>query len=402
MTILCALSSLILAAAQGPSPQDRGDFGVVPGIEVLERQGFAPLQGKRIGLIANHTAVTRNGRRDADVLAAAEGLELRCLFSPEHGIEGALDRGGIPHGTDERTGLCVYSLYGETRKPTPGMLGGLDALVFDIQDVGCRFYTYASTMRLCLEAASEQHLSFVVLDRPNPLGGAECEGPVARRDRVDFVCSHEIPIRHGLTMGELARMIRAERGLEVDLEVVRCEGWRRTDYYDRTLLRWIAPSPNMRSLNEAVLYPGIGLLEGTNLSVGRGTDTPFEVLGAPWCDGRRLAARLLAEDLPGVAFVPVEFTPKSSKFAGQRCSGVQISVTDRARFRPVRTGIHLACALLDLHRDDWETGRLDWLLRDEESAKAILAGKRPGEIERGWKRGLDDFLRRREPFLLYD
>ncbi|MBM4062692.1 MAG: DUF1343 domain-containing protein [Planctomycetes bacterium] len=390
-TLLLALPAL---AQAGGAPSRSG-------ADVLAGRDCEPLRGRKVGLITNHSGRTSRGNRTVDVIAGADSVSLVALFSPEHGWEGLLDE----KTTDTRdgpTGLPVYSLYGETRVPTEPMLRGIDTLVFDIQDVGCRFYTYVSTMRNCLEAAAAHKLRFVVLDRPNPIGGLRLEGPVLAAARRDFVGAHTIPLRHGLTAGELARMIVGEEGLQVDLHVVKCEGWRRADLWDRTGLLWINPSPNMRSLTQALLYPGIGLLEGTNLSVGRGTDTPFEVLGAPWCDGVRLAARLRAADLPGVTFVPVAFTPAASRFRGERCSGINVAITDWRTFEPVRTGVHVACALRALHRDAWDTRKLDWLLKHEPTAAAILAGRPADEIVASWQQDLDLFRMRRQPFLLYE
>ncbi|HEX5052034.1 MAG TPA: DUF1343 domain-containing protein [Planctomycetota bacterium] len=382
--------------------QANGDALVRTGIDVVAAGGAAPaLRGRHIGLVTNQTGRTSDGRRTVDVLAAADGVRLVALFSPEHGWNGVLDA-VVDDTVDEATGLPVHSLYGATRAPTAQMLQGLDTLVFDIQDIGCRFYTYVSTMRNCLEAAAANRLRFVVLDRPNPLGGLRMEGPVLAAERRDFTGAHRIPVRHGLTVGELARMIVGEDGVEVDLVVVPCEGWHRADLWDRTGLPWIDPSPNMRSLTEALLYPGIGLLEATNLSVGRGTGTPFEVLGAPWCDGLALAAALRAAGLPGVTFVPVHFEPSSSRFHGERCSGVHVIVTDWRTFEPVRTGVQIACTLHALHATQWDTSKLDRLLKHEPSCRAMLAGEKPADIVAGWRKELDLFRMRRQPFLLYE
>jgi uncharacterized protein YbbC (DUF1343 family) len=371
------------------------------GIDVLAANGCEPLRGRKVGLITNHTGRTADGRRTVDVLHAAKDLQLVVLFSPEHGWDGVLDE-KVGDSKDAATGLRVFSLYGETRRPTAPMLDGVDTLVFDIQDIGCRFYTYLATMRNCLEVAAEKGLRFVVLDRPNPIGGVAHEGPMLPADRADFVAAHRLPIRHGLTAGELARMICGEDGVRADLHVVACEGWRRAELFDRTGLPWVNPSPNMRRLSQALTYPGIGLLEGTNLSVGRGTDTPFEILGAPWCDGVKLAAALRAANLPGVAFVPVRFTPTASKFRGVECGGVHVLPTDWSTFQPVRTGIHVACALHALHANEWDTKKLDWLLKHPPTHDAILAGDAADAIAAKWAAELDLFRMRKKPFLLYE
>ena len=399
-----AVSSLLLVSWPALAPAllaPPAAAQVATGVDVLAAHGCRALRGKKVGLITNHTGRTADGRRTVDVLHRADGVELVALFSPEHGWQGALDE-KVGDTVDEATGLAVFSLYGETRTPSAEQLQGLDALVFDIQDIGCRFYTYVATMRNCMQAAAAHGVAFVVLDRPNPIGGVDLEGPVCAKDRLDFVAAHTIPLRHGLTAGELARMMVGEEGLRVELDVVPCQGWQRADRFDDTGLEWIDPSPNMRRLTQALTYPGIGLIEGTNVSVGRGTDTPFEILGAPWIDGRALAADLNARGLPGVTFVPVRFTPTSSKHRGEVCGGVHVLLTDWRAFEPVRTGVHVACALRALYPDDWDPARLDWLLKHEPTRDAILAGTPADEIVAAWQQQLELFRMRRRPFLLYE
>ncbi|MBL9079139.1 MAG: DUF1343 domain-containing protein [Planctomycetes bacterium] len=371
------------------------------GADVLAAEHCERLRGRKVGLITNHTGVLADGRRTADLLHGAEGVTLVALFAPEHGADGRLDA-AVADARDAATGLPVFSLYGATRTPTAAMLQGIDTLVFDVQDVGCRFYTYLATMRNGLVAAAAHGLRFVVLDRPNPLGGIALEGPVAPADRLDFVASHRVPLRHGLTAGELARMIVGEDGVRAELDVVRCDGWQRADLWADTGLRWTDPSPNLRSVTQALLYPGIGLLEGTNLSVGRGTDRPFERIGAPWCDGVALAAALRAAALPGVAFVPVRFTPTASRCAGEPCDGVDVVVTDWRTFAPVRTGTAIAVALHRLFPQQWDTAQLDWLWKHPASLAALREGRDADAITAGWQRELDLFRMRRRPFLLYE
>jgi uncharacterized protein YbbC (DUF1343 family) len=395
MNAILPSSALVLALAAAAPAQVR------TGIDVLAADGCALLRGRQVGLITNHTGRTADGRRTVDVLAAAAEVKLVALFSPEHGWDGVLDE-TVGDGKDQATGLPVYSLYGKTRTPSDAMLAGVDTLVFDIQDIGCRFYTYVATMRLALEVAAARGLRFVVLDRPNPIGGLAIAGPVCAGDRLDFVAAHRVPLRHGMTAGELARMMCGEDAIAADLTVIACQGWQRADLWDRTGLCWIHPSPNMRSLTEALLYPGIGLLETTNLSVGRGTDRPFELVGAPWCDGRRLAAALNQADLPGVTFVPVRFTPDASKHAGKPCGGIDIAITDWRAFEPVRTGLHVAAALCRLFPADFDTRQLDRLLKHEATAKALVAGAAPDAIAAGWQQELDLFRLRRKAFLLYE
>lgn len=389
-----ALTDSTTAAAQEKAE-------VLTGIDVLVRDHFRQLAGRRVGLITNQTGIDRAGRSTARLLHEAGNLELVALFSPEHGIQGRLDVGNIADARDEATALPVFSLYGATRRPTPEMLSGIDTLVFDIQDIGTRFYTYISTMGLAMQSAAEQNLRFVVLDRPNPIGGRAVAGPVLDAGRESFVGFHRIPVRHGMTVGELALLFREELGLKLDLQVIALEGWSRDRLFDATGLPWVNPSPNMRSLNAAILYPGIGLLETTNLSVGRGTETPFELLGAPWIEGEKLAAALNARGLPGIAFDALAFTPDASVFAGKACQGVRIRITDRAALDPVRAGFAVAVTLRGLYPEAWEAKGYDRLLACRAVHEALLAGKDVPELEALYQADLDAFLTRRARILLY-
>lgn len=380
---------------------------VLTGIDVLIRDNFKQLDGRKVGLITNHTGRDREGRSTIDAFAAAKNLKLVALISPEHGLRGTEDALINETSRDEKTGLPVYSIYAkEVRRPTPDMLRGIDTLVFDIQDIGTRFYTYISTCVYAMEEAAKNKIRFVVLDRPNVINGYEIEGPIAESEftssaAYSFTAVHSIPVRHGLSVGEFATLYNAERKVGADLIVIKMEGWRRADYYDATALTWVNPSPNMRSLNEAVLYPGIGLLETTNLSVGRGTDTPFEVVGAPWMDGARLAEALNRAGLAGVRFVPVRFTPKSSKFAGEQCGGVNIIVTDRSSFRPVAAGIEIAYHLNRLHPGTWKIDDYIRLLANRRALAALKEGKPPAEIAAVWQDQLAEFADIRRKYLLY-
>jgi uncharacterized protein YbbC (DUF1343 family) len=395
---LAARIGTIAVEAIGESPT-KGP-AVLTGIDVLQRDGFSPLAGRRVGLITNHTGVNRQGVATAQLLRQAPGVQIVALFSPEHGPEGKLDA-KVADARDPLTGLPVYSLYGKTRKPTAEMLKGVDTLVFDIQDIGARFYTYISTMGHAMQAAAEHKLRFVVLDRPNPINGRDVAGPVLDAGRESFVGFHRLPVRHGMTVGELARMFNGELRLDLDLHVVRMEGWRREMFHDATGLRWINPSPNMRSLTEAILYPGIGLLETTNLSVGRGTATPFEVLGAPWLDGPRLAAALADARLPGVSVTAITFTPEASKFQGRRCQGIRLTITDRAAFEPLRTGLEIARQLRKLHPSEWDAKAYNALLGNKQVHEAVLAGKTVAAIEAIYGPELQEFLRKRAGYLMY-
>src|SRR5437773_1594684 len=342
------------------------DAQVLTGIDTLERDGFKPLNGMRIGLVTNQTGRDAAGRSTIDILFKAPNVKLVALFSPEHGIRGVADE-KVSDTKDEQTGLTIYSLYGESRRPKPEQLKDLDALVYDIQDVGARFYTYITTLGYVLEEGAKIKLPVFVLDRPNPINGIDVEGPPADADKLSFTAYHTIPVRHGLTIGELARLYNEERHIGCDLRVIKMENWQRAMWFDATGQTWVNPSPNMRSLTEATLYPGIGLLEGTNVSVGRGTDIPFEVIGAPWLDVPRLAAYLNERRLPGVRFVPVRFTPKSSVFRHEECGGLNLIVTDRARFQSVRTGIEIAVALHQLFPAEWRVEAYSHLLVNMDS-----------------------------------
>jgi uncharacterized protein YbbC (DUF1343 family) len=377
------------------------DRAVLAGIDVLQRDRFRLLQGCRVGLITNHTGVNREGVSTARLLHQASGVELVAMFSPEHGPQGRLDAEILQDTRDPATGVVIHSLYGKTRRPTADMLRRIDTLVFDIQDIGTRYYTYISTMGYAMQAAAEHKIRFVVLDRPNPIGGCQVAGPVLDPGRESFVAFFRLPVRHGMTVGELATMFNRELRLGLRLDVVRTEGWRRQDYFDATGLRWINPSPNMRSLAAAILYPGIGLLETTNLSVGRGTQTPFEWIGAPWLDGTRLADAMNRRGLPGAGFEPAEFTPESSKFEKQKCRGIRITITDRRALEPVRLGLAIACQLRRDYPETWDARAYDRLLGHAESLKALMAGKEPAEIESTWQAELEGFRQRRGRYLLY-
>jgi uncharacterized protein YbbC (DUF1343 family) len=386
------------------------------GLDVLREQAFAPLRGLIIGLVTHPAAVDRHLRHASEVLKDAPGVRLAALFGPEHGLVGeAQDLIGVGHGRDPLTGLPAHSLYGDSLdslKPTDEQLRGLDALVIDMQDVGSRYYTFQATMYLCVQAAAQRNLLAVVLDRPNPLGGAAVEGPLLKPGFESFVGIHPVPTRHGLTMGELARLYRARGGWGGELLVVPCEGWKRGMDFDQTQLPWVLPSPNMPTVDTAFVYPGQCLLEGTNLSEGRGTTRPFELCGAPWVDAAALCDRLRAEGLPGVGFRPAWYRPTFHKFAGRTCAGVQLHITDRRSFLPVRTGLAVLSTLRELSGGHfaWRTEpyefvvdrpAIDLLFGSDAERLALEAGRSVSEIAHLWGPGEEEFRRERRQFLLY-
>jgi uncharacterized protein YbbC (DUF1343 family)/CubicO group peptidase (beta-lactamase class C family) len=398
--LLTSLARLNPNGRAANAPAAPIDAQVLTGIDVLERDGFKQLKGMRIGLVTNQTGRDRLERPTIDVLFKAPDVKLVALFSPEHGIRGLADE-KVSDSQDEVTGLPVYSLYGETRRPKPEQLEGLDALVYDIQDVGVRFYTYTATLGNVMEEAARVKLPIFVLDRPNPINGVDVEGPVADADKFSFTAYYAIPVRYGMTIGELARFFNEEKHLGADLRVVQLENWRRAMWLDSTGLTWTNPSPNMRSLTEATLYPGIGLLETTNVSVGRGTDTPFEIVGAPWIDAAKLAAQLNGRRIPGVRFIPIRFKPNTSVFKNEECGGVNIVITDRARFQSVATGIEIAVALHSLYAADWKIDSYLRLLVNADALARLKRGESAEELTRSWATGLETFRKQRARALLY-
>jgi uncharacterized protein YbbC (DUF1343 family)/CubicO group peptidase (beta-lactamase class C family) len=386
---------------------------VKSGIDVLEEHNFDILQGtaapgsvakKRIGLLTNQTGVDSQGRRTIDLLAQAPGVSLDVLFGPEHGATGTFDTTNLSNSKDEATGIPIYNVYGGTdaaRRPALDVLKNLDAVVVDIQDAGARFYTYETTLGYFLEAAAKAGIEVIVLDRPDPITGSFVQGPVSDAGRENFTNYFTEPVRQGMTMGELAKMFNAERGLKAKLTVVPMEGWQRGDWFDSTGLAWVNPSPNLRSLTEATLYPGVALVEGTNVSVGRGTDTPFELVGAPWIKGRELAAYLNRRGIAGVRFVAVSFTPSASVYNGQSCEGVNIVLTDRNGFDGPELGIELASALRKFYPADFKSDRITELLVNQRVYDALVAGQDPRRIAQDWQEDVEKFQQMRQKYLIY-
>jgi uncharacterized protein YbbC (DUF1343 family)/CubicO group peptidase (beta-lactamase class C family) len=381
---------------------------VKTGIDVLEEHGFDVLQvaggKKKIGVVTNQTGVDLEGRRTIDVLAGAAGVSLDAIFSPEHGVTGTLDTTDVGNSKDEATGVPVYSVYGGTdaaRRPSADVMKSLDTVVFDVQDAGVPFYTYETTLGYFLEAAAAAGIEMIVLDRPDPITGSFVQGPVGDAGQERFTNYWRVPVRHGMTLGELAKMFNAERNINAKLTVVPMEGWQRGDWFDATGLGWVNPSPNLRSVTEAALYPGVALIEGTNVSVGRGTDTPFEVVGAPWMKSRELAAYLNGRGIAGVRFVPVTFTPAAAVYSGQKCEGVNIILTERNALDAPELGIELAAALKKLYAADFKMERMAELLVNQAAFDGLVAGEDPRRIAQDWQEALEKFEVVRQKYLIY-
>jgi uncharacterized protein YbbC (DUF1343 family) len=383
---------------------------VKTGIDVLEDTKFAalhPAKGgapRSIGLLTNQTGLDSEGRRTIDVLAGVSGISLDAIFSPEHGVTGTLDTLGVKNTKDAATGIEVYSVYGgsdSARRPPADVLKRLDAVVIDMADAGARFYTYEATVGNFLEAAAKADIEVVLLDRPNPVTGSFVQGPVSDAGQEKFTNYFPEPVRHGMTLGELAKMVNAERHFNAKLDVVTMEGWQRGDWFDSTGLLWANPSPNIRDLNQNTLYPGVAMIEGTNVSVGRGTDTPFEVVGAPWIKSKELAVYLNNRSIQSVRFVPIAFTPSASNFSGQRCEGVNLIVMDRNTLDSPELGIELAAALHKLYPNDFKLEKMADLLVNHSVFDAIEAGEDPRRIAEDWQDRLTEFLQLREKYLLY-
>lgn len=382
---------------------------VLNGIDVLREQNFAPLAGKRIGLITNQTGLAADGTSTIDLLFQSKVCKLVALFSPEHGIRGNMDSKvpssimdiKISSSVDESTSLPVYSLYGDATRPTAGMLKNIDVLVFDIQDIGARFFTYSTTMAYCMEEAAKARIPFYVLDRPNPIGGISVEGPMLDEDKTSYVGYMPIPVRHGMTMGELARYYNLEKNINAALHVIEMKGWQRSYYFWDTEQLWVNPSPNMRNMLEAIFYPGVCLIEGTNVSVGRGTERPFELVGAPWIEPRRFAASLEAACVPGVRFVPLYFTPNSSKNQGMKCGGVNLLITDAEKLNSVLLGFTLISVLHKLYPEEFDMSNVIELLGNAEAMKRLTAGQSPAEVLRAGRVAIQEFLAKRQKVLIY-
>ena len=373
---------------------------VQAGLDVLAEEKFAPLRNKRVGLITNHTGLDSQGRSTADLLFHAPGVHLVALFSPEHGLAGRNDE-KISSNKDAATGMPIFSLYGETLRPTEEMLQGIDALVFDVQDAGVRFYTYTATMAYCMEEAAKHNIAFYVLDRPNPIGGTIVEGPMLDADKTSFVAYFPLPVRYGLTIGELAQFFNTENHINCDLHVIAMKNWHRNYFFESTGARWIPPSPNLRTLKGSVLYPGIEILQNTGVSVGRGTESPFEEFGAPWINGEEVAAALNNRHLAGVQFKNQPFIPVGGLYSGQRCGGVGMRITDRQAVRAMRVGLEIAALLKKLYPDKFDPEKLLFLVGNAETIRQLQAGVSPDQIVDSWSADLATFDTVRRKYFIY-
>lgn len=396
LLVLVAVSATIVTAQK-----DQDQFKL--GLDVLLDEQLDKLSGENVGLITNPTGVDQELNSIVDRLDKADDVDLVALYGPEHGVRGDAQAGDyVEYYIDEKTGLPVYSLYGDTRKPTPEMLEDVDVLLFDIQDVGTRFYTYIYTMAYAMEAAEENDIEFIILDRPNPIGGVDVAGPVLDPDYSSFVGLYPIPLRHGMTVGELAHLFNEEFDIHADIDVIEMSGWERTDHYDDTPLEWVLPSPNMPTLDTAFVYSGAALIEGTNVSEGRGTTKPFELIGAPFIDGADFAEQLNSAELPGVNFRAAYFTPQFSKHAGELSGGIEIHVSDADRFDPVKAGITIVKTIHDMYPDDFEfTAFFDSLIGNGWVREKITEGASVDEINDTWQEGLVEFRHTRSDYLLY-
>jgi uncharacterized protein YbbC (DUF1343 family) len=407
---LClAMLALGSSAATRPASRTKNRSGttnkgrpgrVQVGLDVLEAEKFAALRGKHIGLMTNHTGLDALGRNTIDQLSKAPGVQLVALFSPEHGLAGRNDE-KISSTKDAATGLPIFSLYGETLRPTDEMMKGIDTLVFDVQDAGVRFYTYTSTMGYCMEEAAKRHVAFYVLDRPNPIGGEIIEGPMLDAGKTSFTAYFPLPVRYGLTIGELAQFLNIENQIGCDLHIVTMKNWHRNYFFESTGAKWIPPSPNLRTPKGAVLYPGLEILQNAGVSVGRGTEAPFEEFGAPWINGDTVAAVLNDRHLPGVRFVAQPFIPVVGLYSGQRCGGVAIRVTDRTAVRAMRLGIEIATSLKRLYPANFDPAKLLLLTGNDETIRQLQDGASPEQIIASWSNDLTAFDAVRRKYFLY-
>lgn len=404
-TSCLAIQTSLHAANTSPqrhaARKSRAHAGYVQtGLDVLEAEKFAPLRGKHIGIITNHTGLDSQGKSTIDLLAHVPGVQVVALFSPEHGLGGQADD-RVSSTKDPSTGLQVFSLYGETLRPSDEMLKGVDALVFDIQDAGVRFYTYTVTMAYCMEEAAKRNIAFYVLDRPNPIGGEIVEGPILDSDKTNFVAYFPIPVRYGLTIGELAQFFNSENHINADLHVIAMKNWHRNYFFESTGIRWVPPSPNLRTIKGSIVYPGLEILQSAGVSVGRGTEAPFEEFGAPWMDGGKVASALNAAHLPGLKFVTQPFIPVSGLYFGKRCGGVGIRIGDRAAVRPMRLGLEIVALLQRFYPKEFDTSKTISLLGNADTVQKLKDGVPPSDIVASWQSTLAEYDKTRRKYFLY-
>ena len=402
--LCCFVPAMQASSVRGANPQrghhSRNAPRVMVGLDVLESQRFVPLRGKHIGVITNHTGLDAQGRTTIDALTHAPGIQVVALFTPEHGLGGTKDE-NVSSTKDPVSGLPVYSLYSETRRPTDEMLAGIDALVFDVQDAGVRFYTYTTTMAYCMEEAAKRKIAFFVLDRPDPIGGEIVEGPVLDEDKTSFTAYFRLPVRYALTIGELAQLFNEENHIQCDLRVIAMKNWHRNYFYEETGLRWLPPSPNLRTLKGSVLYPGLEILQNGGVSVGRGTEAPFEEFGAPWMHGEEVAARLNERHIAGVRFIAANFIPVAGLYAAERCGGVAIRVLDKRAVRSMTMGMEIASVLRQLHPDKFDVQKMLFLVGNEQTIRQLQEGVPAAEIVKSWDADLKSIEVLRRKYLLY-
>ena len=396
----CATGGAFAAPARTATKHSGRAARVQVGLDVLESEKFAPLRGKHVGLITNHTGLDAQGRSTVDLLSHAAGVQLVALFSPEHGLAGNNDD-RVASTKDAATGLPIYSLYAETRRPTDAMLQGIDTLIFDVQDAGVRFYTYVTTMGYCMEEAAKHNIAFYVLDRPNPLGGEIVEGPVLDPDKIGFTGYFPLPVRYGLTIGELAQFLNDQNHIHCELHVIAMKNWHRNYFYESTGARWVPPSPNLRTLKGSILYPGLEILQSAGVSVGRGTETPFEEFGAPWINGDEVAAELNARHLPGLRFSGQPFIPVVGLYGGQRCGGVGVRVTDKQAVRSMRMGMEIATLLERLYPRNFDPAKVMFLVANADTVRQLQDGAAAEQIVASWSNQLNEFDALRRKYFLY-
>jgi uncharacterized protein YbbC (DUF1343 family) len=401
--IPCLLLILVFTSCSRVQVTEQAPNKVLTGLDVLVRDDFAMLKGKKVGLISNHSALDYQGRSILELMTSSKNVDLRAIFAPEHGFMGKADE-RVNDMKEEKTGLMIYSLYGETKRPTKDQMKDIDTLVFDIQDIGARFYTYISTMAMCMEEAAINDITFMALDRPNPISGLRVAGPIQDKELLrSFTSYFPMPIVHGMTIGELARMFNDYYGIQCKLEIVKVEGWQRKMFFDETGLPWVNPSPNIRNVTQEILYPAVALTEASdsNVSVGRGTDTPFEWIGAPWIDAEKLAAELGARNPAGVQFTPCHFIPTDSKFKGEECHGVRIALVNRADYDPVETGLNIVSALYKIYPGTYKIDPNIGLIGSRDVIERIKKGETVNQIYSSYEKDLEAFINIRNDFLIY-